>query len=710
MGLPFGKPFRKLRRHRRGAASFPGGAPPSPWAGTPVLGEGGAIPAIDGAGTFASGGPQTIPPNRCMICFAGSGYSAVLTGVYRNGQSIAFPAFAAIGVPQRFSGSVFQAVKPSAADADIYWFTVPDGPYSPFDNPLQTSVLPFVTVGPAGSNYPITSTAAAGGAAATINAAIVAVNAAKGGTVQICGGAAVTYWLESTIIPLEKVNIYTDGCVLEAKNGAAFTPLFGNGPTQTLTNLEFVNLSLNSNGANGGFTPQSISPTTATAYVVGTLTGVTTGTVTVRASAAVTHVSINGLTDANSSLPLAGPWYCTPTDTITFTFSAAQTFTYTQNIDGWWTYNTYNCSWISCGPWSPGQSTAQIAAGTGQAGLAFNLDSGSVQNSSENSISITGPVSSGCWMAALRYNGSSTYLTPENTVWIMDFSAVYYRGIDLAQRSDTNFFYYIRVPAGTAAGYVGLWVGSAGTSITNAYCNRQNFQNLTMDNASVIGANYIVFGYYNNDGTNPSVFADNWFHGGGGSAYIVDLRATPLYDYDLVDTQFQKIYGAGPLTYLVNGQTNQLGVAATVASYNGAAAGTVSVTAVMAGLGYSMNPKLQLTPQTTGIVEISFTGDGQTATAATQFMVQVRYGTGAGAPSGTTPPSNGDNPTGTTVGSEQATAGKGIATQTAFGRSVIITGLALGTQYWFDLGYRTSNAADAASLAQVDVTIKELAA
>ena len=74
-----------------------------------------------------------IPPNRCLIAFGVAGYTATLTGLYRNGQTIAYPAFPAAGSPQRFSGAVFQAVKPSAADADIYWFTIPDGPYVPFE-------------------------------------------------------------------------------------------------------------------------------------------------------------------------------------------------------------------------------------------------------------------------------------------------------------------------------------------------------------------------------------------------------------------------------------------------------------------------------------------------------------------------------------------------------------------------------------------------
>ncbi len=84
---------------------------------------------LDGAGSFAAGAAVLVPPNRALACFSRNGFSATLTGNYRNGESIALPAFPANGAIQIFSGSVFQSVAPSAADAAVAWFTIPDGPY-----------------------------------------------------------------------------------------------------------------------------------------------------------------------------------------------------------------------------------------------------------------------------------------------------------------------------------------------------------------------------------------------------------------------------------------------------------------------------------------------------------------------------------------------------------------------------------------------------
>jgi len=106
----------------------------------------------DGGGNFASGAPVIVPPGRMVIAVAAAGYSATLTGVYRNGQTATYPAFPTTGSPLRFSYAAgFQAVKPSAADANINWFTVADGPLPPFDTLASllaaTAGVPFVTVG-----------------------------------------------------------------------------------------------------------------------------------------------------------------------------------------------------------------------------------------------------------------------------------------------------------------------------------------------------------------------------------------------------------------------------------------------------------------------------------------------------------------------------------------------------------------------------------
>jgi len=109
---------------------------PSPWAAQVQAGEGGESVGADGAGSFAGGVPVVISPNRMLVAYAVTGFTAQLTGVYRNGQTILFPAFSLAAQPyvlaERFSGSVFQAVKPSAADSDVLWFTIPDAPLAPF--------------------------------------------------------------------------------------------------------------------------------------------------------------------------------------------------------------------------------------------------------------------------------------------------------------------------------------------------------------------------------------------------------------------------------------------------------------------------------------------------------------------------------------------------------------------------------------------------
>lgn len=130
------------------AGNIPPGPPPSPWAGSPAANVTPYIPAIDGGGSFATNTRATIPPNRALFCFAIAGFTATLTGVFRNGQTIAMPAFPAAGARQIFSGAVFQEVRASAADADILYFTIPDGPYSPFDWSLAGSAGSVVT--PAG--------------------------------------------------------------------------------------------------------------------------------------------------------------------------------------------------------------------------------------------------------------------------------------------------------------------------------------------------------------------------------------------------------------------------------------------------------------------------------------------------------------------------------------------------------------------------------
>ena len=115
------------------AANIPAGPPVSPWQPAPPPPPGPNVqarfPAADGSGPFASGAPIPGPPGRMLITYALAGFTATLQGKYPNGKLTPVLTFLATGGTFRFSGAVFSEVVPSAGDANIAWFTVPDGPY-----------------------------------------------------------------------------------------------------------------------------------------------------------------------------------------------------------------------------------------------------------------------------------------------------------------------------------------------------------------------------------------------------------------------------------------------------------------------------------------------------------------------------------------------------------------------------------------------------
>ena len=136
------------------AANIPAGPPVSPWQPAPPPPPGPNVqarfPAADGSGTFASGAPIPVPPGRMLITYALAGFTATLQGKYPNGQLTPALTFLATGGTFRFSGAVFSEVVPSAGDANIAWFTIPDGPYPPFDEGqslASVAGVPFVSVG-----------------------------------------------------------------------------------------------------------------------------------------------------------------------------------------------------------------------------------------------------------------------------------------------------------------------------------------------------------------------------------------------------------------------------------------------------------------------------------------------------------------------------------------------------------------------------------
>jgi hypothetical protein len=101
-------------------------------------------------------------------------------------------------------------------------------------------------------------------------------------------------------------------------------------------------------------------------------------------------------------------------------------------------------------------------------------------------------------------------------------------------------------------------------------------------------------------------------------------------------------------------------------------AGTTSTVGVMAGLGVAF------TPLSTGRVEVSIAGNAANSAAGDGAAFQIRYGTGAA-------PANGAALTGTAAGGlAQITSGAAGAV-TSVSLYAIITGLTVGTAYYFDI-------------------------
>ena len=109
-----------------------------------------------------------------------------------------------------------------------------------------------------------------------------------------------------------------------------------------------------------------------------------------------------------------------------------------------------------------------------------------------------------------------------------------------------------------------------------------------------------------------------------------------------------------------------------------------SATYVMNGYGaIAANIGTRLTPGSTGRILVIVTGDMVENATAQTATTQISYGTG-------TAPANGDAVTGTQVGSELAWVSlTGQLTQT-FALHTVITGLTVGTDYWFDLAGKSS--------------------
>lgn len=125
-------------------------------------------------------------------------------------------------------------------------------------------------------------------------------------------------------------------------------------------------------------------------------------------------------------------------------------------------------------------------------------------------------------------------------------------------------------------------------------------------------------------------------------------------------------------------------------------ASTTSGSLVMMGLGATCT----YTPAGTGQVLAVITGQATTATASVAMTVGARRGT-------STAPANGAAVTGTAIGADQTIRPAGTAGGVGFTFTRVMN-LTPGTMYWIDLAIGTTNAADAAKVTSVDVSLVEL--
>lgn len=127
--------------------------------------------------------------------------------------------------------------------------------------------------------------------------------------------------------------------------------------------------------------------------------------------------------------------------------------------------------------------------------------------------------------------------------------------------------------------------------------------------------------------------------------------------------------------------------------------GTASLTGVMAGLS------ILYTPKSTGRILVLVDGIGTNSVGDNGFFISVNYGTG-------TAPSNGNTATGTNIGNglNYSVIASGTTANTStlgFSRHGFVTGLAIGTTYWFDLAFGAISGGTA-TFSNTNITVIEL--
>jgi hypothetical protein len=136
--------------------------------------------------------------------------------------------------------------------------------------------------------------------------------------------------------------------------------------------------------------------------------------------------------------------------------------------------------------------------------------------------------------------------------------------------------------------------------------------------------------------------------------------------------------------------------------------GTASTTYVMAGFGTAGGGNLTLTPRATGKVLVIISGTIQNSLINDGGQVTITYGTGV-APANGVAFSNGCSGVqcGTQVGAAPRVTEAVAGGLSSFATQAIITGMTIGTPYWFDLS-QAAITGGTATVTNAGATIVEL--
>ncbi len=159
----------------------------------------------------------------------------------------------------------------------------------------------------------------------------------------------------------------------------------------------------------------------------------------------------------------------------------------------------------------------------------------------------------------------------------------------------------------------------------------------------------------------------------------VDQGGPPRVPRKLCDADFQAWVSAGAdiIDYHINGDQEM--------AQPGGATGTTSVVGVMMGMASGIGDQTALvTPAVTGNFYVKYTGYLINNTATQGGVITLRYGSG-------TIPSNGDALTGTIIGTAKTWIGSNANRRAPVQLLGYVTGLTIGTQYWFDVSLASTN-------------------